>query len=148
MTVTIASLQADLTDSIRARDELRSSTLRLTLSAIHAEEVAGKVKRELSDAEVVQIVTRELKKRREAATAFTAGDRPDRAERELAEAGILEGYLPAQLDDAALDAMVAEAVAGSGATDMGTAMKAAKAAVGTQAEGGRIAAAVKRALAG
>ena len=148
MTVSLAQLQDDLTDSIRARDELRISTLRLTLSAIHAEEVAGKAKRELSDAEVLQVVTRELKKRREAATAFTDGGRPDRAEREVAEAGVLEGYLPAQLGDAELDALVAEAVASSGATDMGTAMRAAKAAVGTQAEGGRIAAAVKRALAG
>lgn len=149
VTLSLARLQDDLTDSMRARDELRTSTLRLTLTAIHAEEVAGKAKRELSDAEVLTVVTRELKKRREAATAFTDGGRPDRAERERAEAGVLEEYLPTQLDDPALDTLVTQAVAASGASgpaEMGSAMRAAKAAVGSQAEGGRIAAAVKRAL--
>jgi uncharacterized protein YqeY len=150
VTVSLAVLQNDLTEAMRARDELRTATLRLALTAIHAEEVAGKSKRELSDDEVLVVITREVKKRREAAAAFDEGNRPERAERERLEAAVLEGYVPAQLSDSDLDALVTEAVAASGASGpqgMGVAMKAAKAAVGTAADGGRIAAAVKRALA-
>lgn len=145
------SLHADLTTAMKARDELTTATLRMVLTAIGNEEVAGKAARELSDDEVLKVITRETKKRREAAEAFTAGGRPDRAERELAEHSVLERYLPAQLGDAELEALVAEAVAEAGASGpqaMGAVMKVVGPKVAGRAEGGRVAAAVKQALAG
>ena len=142
-------LQADLTTSMKARDELTTATLRMVLTAIGNEEVAGKTARQLSDEEVVKVIAREAKKRREAADAFTAGGRPDRAERELAEGAVLDGYLPAQLSDDELSQLVREAVAESGASGpqaMGTVMKVVGPKVAGRAEGGRVAAAVKQAL--
>jgi uncharacterized protein YqeY len=88
-------LRADLTTAMKARDELRSSTLRMLLTAVKNEEVSGKAARELDDAEVVTVLTREGKKRREAAEAFADGNRPDRAERERAEGEVIAEYLPA-----------------------------------------------------
>jgi uncharacterized protein YqeY len=155
MTMTLKKqLQEDLTASIRARDELRSGTIRLTLSAITNEEVAGKVARELSDDEVLKVIAREAKKRREAAEAFDAGDRPESAARERAEGEILAAYLPKQLTDEELTAIVAEAVASAkaggaeGPRAMGAVMKLVNPKVAGLAEGGRVAAAVKQALAG
>ena len=146
-------LQADLTTSMRARDELTTATLRMVLTAIGTEEVAGKAARELSDDEVLKVIVREAKKRREAAEAFTTGGRPDRAERELAEGGVLETYLPAQLSDEELTALVREAVesvtaetGASGPQAMGAVMKVVNPKVAGRAEGGRVAAAVKAAL--
>ncbi|MGA4545654.1 GatB/YqeY domain-containing protein [Uniformispora flossi] len=139
-------LQNDLTESIRARDELRSSTLRLTLTAVTNEEVAGKEARELSDDEVLKIVVREAKKRREAAEAFDQGNRPEQAARERAEGEILAEYLPKQLDDAELKSIVAAAIAElgvSGPSAMGQVMKVVRPKVGDRAEGGRIAAEIK-----
>lgn len=139
-------LQNDLTESIRARDELRSSTLRLTLTAVTNEEVAGKEARELSDDEVLKIVVREAKKRREAAEAFDQGNRPEQAARERAEGEILAEYLPKQLDDAELKDIVAAAIAElgvSGPSAMGQVMKVVRPKVGDRAEGGRIAAEIK-----
>src|SRR3954453_4846632 len=144
-------LQADLTTSMKARDELTTATLRMVLTAIGNEEVAGKVARQLSDDEVLKVIAREAKKRREAADAFTAGGRPDRAERELAEGAVLDGYLPAQLSDDDLAALVREAVdeaGGGGPQAMGAVMKLVGPKVAGRAEGGRVAAAVKAALAG
>ncbi|MFD9124274.1 GatB/YqeY domain-containing protein [Kitasatospora sp. NPDC059571] len=151
MTTLKVQLQEDLTAAIKARDELRSSTLRLTLSAITSEEVAGKTKRELSDAEVLKVITREAKKRREAAEAFENAGRAESAAQERAEGEVLAGYLPQQLSDEELTAIVAEAVAESGASGpqaMGAVMKLVRPKVGDRAEGGRVAAAVKAALAG
>ncbi|MEE1784017.1 GatB/YqeY domain-containing protein [Streptomyces sp. SP17BM10] len=151
MTTLKAQLQEDLTAAIKDRDELRSSTIRLTLSAVTAEEVAGKTKRELSDAEVIKVVTREAKKRREAAEAFEAAGRTDQAARERQEGELLAAYLPKQLSDDELTAIVAAAVAESGATGpqgMGAVMKLVRPKVDGLAEGGRVAAAVKAALAG
>ncbi|MFF3074907.1 GatB/YqeY domain-containing protein [Kitasatospora sp. NPDC057904] len=151
MTTLKAQLQEDLTAAIKDRDELRSSTIRLTLSALTAEEVAGKTKRELSDAEVLKVVTREAKKRREAAEAFDAAGRTDQAARERQEGELLASYLPKQLSDDELTAIVAAAVAESGATGpqgMGAVMKLVRPKVDGLAEGGRVAAAVKAALAG
>src|SRR3954464_1161014 len=108
-------LQADLTASMKARDELTTATLRMVLTAVGNEEVAGKAARELSDDEVLKVIAREAKKRREAAEAFTTGGRPDRADRELAEGTVLEAYLPAQLSDDELAALVRDAVAETGA---------------------------------
>ncbi|NUP34098.1 MAG: GatB/YqeY domain-containing protein [Streptomycetaceae bacterium] len=139
-------LQNDLTESIRARDELRSSTLRLTLTAVTNEEVAGKEARELSDDEVLKIVVREAKKRREAAEAFDQGNRPEQAARERAEGEILAEYLPKQLDDAELKDIVAAAIAElgvSGPSAMGQVRKVVRPKVGDRAEGGRSAAEIK-----
>lgn len=144
-------LQADLTSSMKARDEIRTATLRMALTAIGNEEVAGKAARRLSDDEVLKVVAREAKKRREAAEAFTAGGRPDRADRELAEGAILEAYLPAQLSDDELAGLVQEAVDEAGASGpraMGAVMKLVGPKVAGRADGGRVAAAVKAALAG
>lgn len=111
MTTLKSKLQDDLTTAIKARDELRSSTLRLTLTAIQKEEVAGTEARELSDGEVEKIIAREAKKRREAADAFEKGGRGESAERERAEGEVLADYLPKQLSDEDLEQLVAAAVA-------------------------------------
>ncbi|KJS60808.1 GatB/YqeY domain-containing protein [Streptomyces rubellomurinus] len=151
MTTLKEQLQEDLTAAIRDRDELRSSTIRLTLAAVTSEEVAGKSKRELSDADVLKVIGREAKKRREAAEAFGSAGRAEQAARELAEGEVLAGYLPKQLSGEELTAIVAAAVAESGATGpqgMGAVMKLVKPKVDGLAEGGRVAAAVKAALAG
>lgn len=143
-------LQSDLTTSMKARDELTTATLRMALTAIGNEEVAGKVARQLSDDEVLKVLAREAKKRREAADAFTAGGRADRAERELAEGAVLDAYLPAQLSDDELATLVRDAVAESGASGpqaMGAVMKLVNPRVAGRAEGGRVAAAVRAALA-
>ncbi len=142
-------LHADLTTSMKARDELTTATLRMVLTAIGNEEVAGKAARELSDEEVLNVITRETKKRREAAEAFAGGGRQDRADRELAEHVVLEAYLPEQLSDTELTALVAEAVAesdASGPQAMGVVMKVVGPKVAGRAEGGRVAAAVRAAL--
>ncbi|MEV6131217.1 GatB/YqeY domain-containing protein [Streptomyces violaceusniger] len=155
MTTTLKSrLKDDLTAAIRARDELRSATLRLTISAITKEEVAGERARELSDAEVEKIVARESKKRREAAEAFEKGGRAEQAERERAEGEVLAEYLPKPLTDDELNALVAEAVreAAAGGAEgqraMGAVMKIVNPKIAGRVEGGRVAAAVKRQLAG
>ncbi|WP_055586248.1 GatB/YqeY domain-containing protein [Peterkaempfera griseoplana] len=147
-------LQEDLTSAIRARDELRSATIRLTLTAITNAEVAGTEARELSDDEVLKVITREAKKRREAAEAFADAGRADSAARERAEGEVLAGYLPQQLGDEELAAIVAEAVkeAAAGGAEgpraMGAVMKLVNPRVAGRAEGGRVAAAVKQALSG
>ncbi|MFE6872374.1 GatB/YqeY domain-containing protein [Kitasatospora sp. NPDC057692] len=151
MTTLKAQLQEDLTAAIRDRDELRSSTIRLTLAAVTSEEVAGKAKRELSDAEVLKVIGREAKKRREASEAFDTAGRAEQAARERAEGEVLAGYLPKQLSDEELTAIVAAAVAESGASGpqgMGAVMKLVRPKVEGLAEGGRVAAVVKAALAG
>jgi uncharacterized protein YqeY len=142
-------LRADLTTAMKARDELRTATLRMVLAAISAEEVAGKEARELSDDEVQAVLRREAKKRREAAEAFGGAGRTQQAERERAEEGVLADYLPAQLEDADLAAIVADVVTTTGASgmkDMGRVMGAATAAVAGRAEGSRVAAEVRRQL--
>ncbi|RNL72137.1 GatB/YqeY domain-containing protein [Streptomyces sp. I6] len=154
MTTLKSQLQEDLTEAIKARDELRSSTLRLTLSAITKEEVAGKEARELSDDEVQKVIAKEAKKRREAAEAFAQGGRAGQADRERAEGALLDAYLPQQLTDDELNGIVAQAVeearaAGAeGPRAMGAVMKIVNPKVSGRAEGGRVAAAVKRLLAG
>ncbi|MFF3911643.1 GatB/YqeY domain-containing protein [Streptomyces sp. NPDC001848] len=154
MTTLKSKLQEDLNAAIKERDELRSSTLRLTLAAITKEEVAGKEKRELSDEEVTKVITREAKKRREAAEAFAQGGRAAQAEREKAEGEVLATYLPKQLSDDELRQIVAQAVeearaAGAeGPRAMGQVMKIVNPKVAGQAEGGRVASVVKQLLAG
>ena len=154
MTTLKSRLQDDLTAAIKARDELRSATLRMTLTAITKEEVAGTESRELSDDEVQKVITREAKKRREAADAFEKGGRAASAERERAEGEVLADYLPKQLSDDELEQIVAEAVAdakGQGAEGpraMGAVMKLVNPKVAGRAEGGRVAGMVKKLLAG
>ena len=146
-----STLHADLNAAMRQRDQVRTGTLRMVLTAVTNEEVSGTSARELSDDEVLKVVVKEAKKRREAATAYTDAGRPELAEKEVAELGVLEGYLPAQLSDDELGALVAQAVQSTGATgmgQMGAVMKATQLLVAGRAEGGRVAAAVKKALAG
>ena len=144
------TLREDLHVAMRARDELRTATIRMVLSAITNEEVAGEVARELSQDELLVVLRREAKKRREAATAFADGGRPERAERELAELAVVEGYLPAQLDDVELAGLVSAAITESGASGpkaMGQVMKAVQASVAGRADGGRVSGEVRRQLA-
>lgn len=144
-------LQADLTQAMRERDELKLATLRMALAAVTNEEVAGKAVRELSDDEVVRVLTREAKRRREAADAFASGGRPELAEREQAEGRVLDEYLPAQLSDDELRALVASAIDETGAEGprgLGAVMKVVTPRVAGRAEGGRVAAEVRRQLAG
>jgi uncharacterized protein YqeY len=144
-------LRADMVASMKRKDELRLSTLRMVLSAITNEEVAGKTARELSDDEVLKVIAREAKKRREAAEAFDGAGRTELAARERAEGVVLDEYLPAQLGDDELVAIVTAAVASAGAAGpqaMGQVMKIVQPQVAGRAEGGRIAAEVRRQLAG
>ncbi|GAB3354612.1 GatB/YqeY domain-containing protein [Modestobacter lapidis] len=142
-------LRTDLTTAMKARDELRTATLRMVLTAVSAEEVAGKEARELTDDEVQAVLRREAKKRREAAEAFAGAGRAEQAERERAEEGVLTTYLPAQLEDSDLVALVADVVTRTGAAgmkDMGRVMGQVQAAVAGRADGGRVAAEVRRQL--
>jgi uncharacterized protein len=146
-----ATLRDDLTSAMRQRDEVRVATLRMVLTAITNEEVSGDVARELTDEDIQVVLRREAKKRREAATAFADGGRHERADRERAELVVVEGYLPAQLDDDALAELVGAAIRESGAegpAGMGKVMKAVQASVAGRAEGGRVAAEVRRQLSG
>ena len=143
-------IRADLTASMKGRDEVRTRTLRMVLTEISKEEVSGTSSRELDDAEIQRVLTREAKRRREAAEAFRDAGRTDQATAELAEGEVLAEYLPAQLDDAALTGLVAAAVAETGASGpgaMGQVMKAVSPKVAGRAEGARVAAEVRRQLA-
>jgi len=145
-----ATVQRDLTDAMRERDQVRAGTLRMALTAISTEEVSGKQARELTDDDVLKVLAKEAKKRKEAATAFTDAGRLELADKENAELAVLETYLPAQLSDAELEAIVAQTVEQTGATGMqqlGQVMKAAQAVVAGRADGGRVAAVVKATLA-
>jgi uncharacterized protein YqeY len=144
-------LHSDLTTSMKARDALRTSTLRMVLTAITNAEVSGKEVRELSDEDVVTVLGAEAKKRREAAQAFADGDRPELAEKEKAEAAILAEYLPKQLSTEEIAAVVTAAVesagaAGQGMKAMGQVMGIVSPQVKGKADGGAVAAGVKRQL--
>lgn len=149
-------LQTDLTAAMKNREQVRLAALRMVLTGVTTEEVSGDQARELTDDEVLRVVTREVKKRKEAAEAFAAAGRPERAQAELDEAAVLSEYLPKQLDDAELDALVSQAVAevteqlGAPPTQrqMGQVMKAANTRIAGRAEGARIAAAVRAKLQG
>jgi uncharacterized protein len=143
-------LKADLTASLKGRDEVRLRTIRMALAAVNVEEVSGKEARELSDDEIIKVLTKEAKKRREAAEAFSNAGRAEQAQAELDEQAVLEEYLPAQLSDEELvglvDAAIAE-VGASGPQAMGQVMKAVNPKVAGRAEGGRVAATVRARLA-
>jgi uncharacterized protein YqeY len=144
-------LRADLTAAMKARDQVRTRTLRMVLTSVTNEEVAGDSARDLSDDEVLRLLAREARRRREAADAFEAAGRADQAAAERAEDQVLAEYLPAQLSDSELAAIVAEVInetGASGMSAMGQVMKAVTPRVAGRAEGGRVAAEVRRALAG
>jgi uncharacterized protein YqeY len=144
-----ATVQSDLPDAIRQRDQVRAGSLRLALTSITNEEVSGTEARELSDDEVLKVLAKEAKKRKEAATAYAGAGRPELAAKEEAELAVLEAYLPAQLSDDELATIVAAAIEQTGATGMpqlGQVMKVAQGVVAGRADGGRVAAAVKAAL--
>jgi len=144
-------LRGDLTDAMKARDEVRTRTLRMALTSITREEVAGQSARELTDDEVISVLTREAKRRREAAEAFAAAGRDEQAAAERAEGVILDGYLPAQLSDEELAAMVAAVIDETGASGMaamGQVMRVLTPRVAGRADGARVAAEVRRRLSG
>jgi uncharacterized protein len=144
-----ARLRSDLNQAMKSRDELRTATLRMTLAAITTEEVAGAAPRELSDDEVQRVITRETRKRREAADAFDQGGRPELADRERAEGAVLEGYLPKQLGDAELADLVRAAVIEANATEpreLGAVMKLVQPRVAGRADGRRVSDEVRRQL--
>jgi uncharacterized protein YqeY len=137
-----------MTDAMRSRDQVRLRTLRMALASITNEEVSGSA-HELSDEEVLKVLIREAKKRREAADAFAAAGRAEQAEAERAEGDVLAGYLPAQLADEDLAALVTAAIADTGAAGMpgmGKVMKAVTPQVAGRADGARVAAEVRRQL--
>jgi uncharacterized protein YqeY len=142
-------LRADLTAAMKSRDQVRTRTLRMALTSVTNEEVAGAAARELTDDEVMRVLAREVKKRRDAAEAFDAAGRENQAAAERAEGEVLAGYLPAPLSDDDLAQIVAAAIAETGASGMsamGRVMKAATARAGGRAEGARVAAEVRRRL--
>ena len=148
-------LHADLVAAMKDRDELTRSTLRMAIAAIKNEQVAGKEARTLEQGEVITVLNREVAKRRDSAEAYTAGNRPELAERELAEIEILQRYLPAALTDAELDELVAAEVAAAAQAlgeqpsmkQMGLIIKAVNAKAAGRAEGAKVAVKVKAALA-
>ncbi len=146
-------LRSDLTTAIKARDEVRSSTLRMVLAAITNAEVAGKVARELDDDDIIGVLSSEAKKRREAATAFSDAGRTELADKETAEAAVLADYLPEQLDAAAISEIVTAAIQQTGAADegmrgMGKVMGVVQPQVRGRADGAAVAAEVRDSSAG
>ncbi|MFM7859947.1 MAG: GatB/YqeY domain-containing protein [Candidatus Nanopelagicaceae bacterium] len=144
-----SKLQSDLNEAIKSRNTVVAETIRMVLAAITNEEVAGKEKKELSDAEVITVLTREAKKRREAAEAFEQGGRADRAAAERAEGEVIASYLPEQLSETEINNLIAEtiaAVGASGPSDMGKVMGALKAKVAGKADGALVSTLVKAAL--
>ncbi len=144
-------LRADLTTAIKTRDEIRSSTLRMVLTAITNAEVAGKEHRELTDDDIIGVLSTEAKKRREAAVAFADGDRAEMAAKEVAEGKVIADYLPSPLDEAEVAALVSAAIAQTGAGDegmraMGKVMGIVTPQVKGRADGGAVAAEVRRQL--
>jgi uncharacterized protein YqeY len=143
-------LKSDLTEAIRNRQEAKSSTIRMVLTAITNEEVSGKEARTLTETEIMTVLTREAKKRREAAEAFDQGGATERAQREREEGEIIATYLPTPLSDEELSSLIAEAISSTGATGpqgMGQVMKFLQPKVAGRADGAKVSTAVKTALA-
>lgn len=142
-------LRTDLTVAMKSRDEVRTRTLRSALTAVSTAEVAGATSRELSDDEVIKVLAREAKRRREAADAFAAAGRAEQASAEQAEGDVLDGYLPAQLSDDELTSIVAAGISESGAAGpraLGEVMKLVTPKIAGRADGARVAAEVRRQL--
>ena len=144
-------LQNDLTEAMRARDEVRSATIRMILTAIKNEEVSGKEARDLNDQEVITVLSREAKKRREAAEAFEQAGAADRAANEKAEGVIIAEYLPAQLNESEIKDLITAAIKETGAAgpqQMGLVMKSIQPKIAGRADGGLVSSLVKAALSG
>ena len=145
------TLRADLTTAMKARDTVTASTIRMIMTAISNEEVAGKAARVLNENEMITVLTREMKRRREAAEAFEAAGRSDKAAEEKAEGDVIARYLPAQMSEAEIKALIAQTIAKVGAStpaDMGKVMGAIKGEVAGKADGALVSSLVKEALAG
>jgi len=143
-------LQADLTDAIRSRNEVVSGTVRMLLAAITNEEVAGKAAKVLTDAEIITVLSREAKKRREAVEAYTQAKRDDLAGKEKAEAAVIANYLPEQLSEDEIKKLIADAIAETGAkgpAGMGLVMKVLQPKIAGKADGGVVSGLVRAALA-
>lgn len=146
------TLQADLNDAMRSKETLTVSTLRMVLAAITNEEVSGKQARELSDQEVVTVLNREAKKRKEASVAYTDASRPELAAQEDLELAVIKKYLPEELSEDELSAIIASAVAEvsasgqAGPSAMGAVMKIVQPQVSGRADGGQVASLVKNLL--
>lgn len=146
---TLDQLTSDLTTAMKARDTERTGVLRQIIGAVRFEAKAGAVEKELSDDEVLKILAREVKKRRDSAQIYTDANAPERAATETAEADLIETYLPAQLSDDELQALVGAVIADVGATsvrDMGAVMKEASARAGASADGKKLSTLVRAAL--
>ena len=142
-------LKSDLTEAIRARDEVRAGTIRMALTSITNEEVAGKEARILTDAEIITVLSREAKKRREAAEAYDSAGSKERGDRERAEGLVIAEYLPSQLSESELQEMIKAAIVETGATGpsgMGQVMKVLSPKIAGRADGSKVSAAVKSAL--
>ena len=151
MSQLVERMQQDLTEAMKARDQVRVAALRMALAAVKEAAVAGKEAKDLSDADVEQVLRTQVKRRDEAAEAFQSGGREEQAQRELDERAVLSAYLPEELDEDELEALVEEALATGGFTEpsqMGPAMNTVMAAVAGRAEGKRVSAIVKTKLAG
>ena len=142
-------LQSDLTDAIRSQDAVKSGTIRMLLAAITNEEVAGKSAKVLTDAEVVTVLSREAKKRREAVEAYTNAKRDDLANKEKEEAAVIALYLPEQLSEADIKKLIADAITetnAAGPAGMGLVMKVLQPKIAGKADGGVVSSLVKAAL--
>ena len=142
-------LKSDLTEAIRARDEVRAGTIRMALTSITNEEVAGKEARILTDAEIITVLSREAKKRREAAEAYDSAGSKERGDRERAEGLVIAEYLPSQLSESELQEMIKAAIVETGASGpsgMGQVMKILSPKIAGRADGSKVSAAVKAAL--
>ena len=145
------TLKSDLTEAIRSSDKVVSGTIRMVLTAITNEEVSGKEARVLTEDEIITVLSREAKKRREAAEEFAKANRPDKSAEEKAEGEVIARYLPAQLSEVDIKKMIAAAVASTGAAgpgDMGKVMGAIKGQIAGKADGSLVSSLVKAALAG
>lgn len=146
-------IQSDLTDAIKGKDQLRAGTLRMVLAAITNEEVSGKEAKTLNDQELMTVLNREAKKRKEASVAYVEAKRQDLADKENAELAVIQSYLPEALSADALAKIISDAVnevkasGQSGPSAMGAVMKLVTPQVTGRADGGQVAAAVKAALA-
>ena len=142
-------LQSDLTDAIRSKDGVKSGTIRMLLAAITNEEVAGKSAKVLSEAEVITVLSREAKKRREAVEAYINAKRDDLANKEKEEAAVIALYLPEQLSEADIKKLITDAIAetnASGPAGMGLVMKVLQPKIAGKADGGLVSSLVKAAL--
>ena len=142
-------LKSDLTEAIRARDEVRAGTIRMALTSITNEEVAGREARILTDAEIITVLSREAKKRREAAEAYDSAGSKERGDRERAEGSVIAEYLPSQLSESELQEMIKAALVETGASGpsgMGQVMKVLSPKIAGRADGSKVSAAVKAAL--